>query len=305
MKSLMIIVNCTQKGCNHIKNSSFVMNVLAILLIGIFLFSSCSSITSRIPEKPGDLKALSEVGELVSYLKNQNLHLKTFKGIGRITFWENEKKDLTTSIAWVGSVPDRLRIALLSISGQPVVSFASDGQWLYLVNHTRGKFYKQRSGDSTMKRFFSIPVTSGDIVNILAGRIFVDKYDSAVVIKNDPPGRMRGGTSSCRTALSSKEEPFGNEDGYILVLKNKWGNICERIYLDASRKQVRKVEIFYLTGNLKYRAELKGMQDIEGYRVPSSLVISTDDGSGFQLDVDKYWAGVSVSPSLFVLTPPE
>jgi len=275
------------------------------LFIGIFLFSSCSSITSRIPEKPGDLKALSEAGEIVSYLKNQNLHLKTFKGIGRITFWENKKKDLTTRVAWAGSVPDRLRIALRSVSGQPVVSVASDGQWIYLVNHTRGKFYKQHSGDSTMKKFFSIPVTSGDIVNLLAGRVSVDNYDSAVVLRNGSPGPMSGSPSSCRTALSNQEESCAHEHGYILVLKKGWGNTCQKIYLDASRKQVRKVEIFYLTGDLKYRAEFKTMQDIEGYRVPSRLVLTSDDGSGFQLDVDRYWAGVSVSPSLFVLTPPE
>jgi len=287
------------------KYAACTRHLASILLIGIFLFSSCSSITSRIPQKPGDLKALSEAGELVSYLKNQNLHLKTFKGVGRITFLENEKKDLTTRVAWVGSIPDRLRIALRSVSGQPVVSFASDGQWLYLVNHTRGKFYKQRSGNTTMKRFFSIPVKSDDIVNILAGRVSVDNFDSAVVIKNSPSGGRPNITSNRHTALSSQEEPCAHEDGYILVLKKGWGNICQKIYLDANRKQVCKVENFYLTGDLKYRAEFKKMQDIEGYRVPSRLVLSTDDGSGFQLDVDRYWAGVSVSSSLFVLTPPE
>jgi hypothetical protein len=163
-----------------------------------------------------------------------------------------------------------------------------------------------------MKRFFSIPVTSDDIVNLLAGRVSVDNYDSAVVLRNGPPGSMSGSPStmsgspsSCRTALSNQEEPCAHEHGYILVLKKGWGNTCQKIYLDASRKQVRKVEIFYLTGDLKYRAEFKTMQDIEGYRVPSRLVLTTDDGSGFQLDVDRYWAGVSVSPSLFVLTPPE
>jgi len=286
------------------KNKIFARNVLAILLIAIFFFPACSSITPVVPKELSDLKA-SEVRELISYLKNQNLYLKTFKGVGRITFFENNKKDLTTMIAWIGSVPDRLRIVLRSVSGQPVVSFATDGQWLYLFNHTRGKYYKQRSGDSTMKRFFSIPIKSDDIVNILAGRVSVDNYDSAVVIKNDPPGRMPGGTSSRRSALSSHEEPRGHEDGYVLILKKGWGNTCEKISFDANKKHVRKVEVFYLTGDLKYRAEFKRMQNIEGYRVPSSLVISTDDGSGFQLDVDKYWAGVSVSPSMFVLAPPE
>ena len=208
-------------------------------------------------------------------------------------------------MAWVGSIPDRLRIALRSVSGQPVISFASDGQWLYFVDHTRGKFYKRRSGNSTTKRFFSIPVKSDDIVNILAGRVSVDNFDSAVVIKNSPPGGRPNITSNRHTALSSQEEPCSHEDGYILVLKKGWENICQKIYFDANKKQVCKVENFYLTGDLKYRAEFKKMQDIEGYRVPSRLVLSTDDGSGFQLDVDRYWAGVSVSPSLFVLTPPE
>jgi outer membrane lipoprotein-sorting protein len=271
----------------------------------VFFFSACSTIAPVVPKGPGDLKTLSEAGEIVSYLKNQNLHLKTFKGMGRVTFWENEKKDLTTRVAWAGSVPDRFRIALRSVLGQPVVSVASDGQWLYLVDHTRGKFYKQHSKVSTMKRFFSIPVTSDDMVNLLAGRVSVNNYDSAAVLRNDgSPGPMSD-SLSCRNAVSNQEEPCEPEHGYILVLKKGWGNTCQKIYLDASRKQVRKVEIFYLTGNLKYRAEFKTMQDIEGYRVPSRLVLTTDDGSGFQLDVDRYWADVSVSPSLFVLKPPE
>jgi len=277
------------------------------LFIAVFFFSACSTIVPVVPGGPGDLTTLSEseVGEIVSYLQKQNLHLKTFKGMGRITFWENEKKDPTIRVVWAGSLPDRFRIAFRSLAGQPVVSVASDGQWIYLVNHTQGKFYKQHSKDSTMKRFFSIPVTSDDIVNLLAGRVSVDHYDSAVVLKDGPFGPMSGSPSSCRTAASNQEEPCTHEHGYILVLKKGWGNTCQKIYLDAGRKQVRKVEFFYLTGDLKYRAEFKTMQDIEGYRVPSRLVLTTDDGSGFQLDVDRYWAGVSVSSSLFVLTPPE
>ncbi|RLB85848.1 MAG: hypothetical protein DRH24_00870 [Deltaproteobacteria bacterium] len=286
------------------KNKIFARNVLAIFLTGIFFFPACSSLTPVVPKELSDLKA-SEARVLISYLRNQNLYLKTFKGVGRVTFFKNNKKELTTRAAWAGSVPDRFRIALRSVLGQPVVSVASDGQWIYLVDHTRGKFYKQHSKDSTMKRFFSIPVTSDDMVNLLAGRVSVDNYDSAAVLRNDgSPGPMSD-SSSCRNAKSNQEEPCEPEHGYILVLKKGWGNTCQKIYLDVSRKQVHKVEIFYLTGDLKYRAEFKTMQDIEGYRVPSRLVLTTDDGSGFQLDVDRYWAGVSVSPLLFVLTPPE
>ena len=68
-----------------------------------------------------------------------------------------------------------------------------------------------------MKRLFSIPVESDDIVNILAGRVSVDTFDSAVVIQNSPSGGRSHVTSSRHTALSTQEEPCANENGYILV----------------------------------------------------------------------------------------
>jgi hypothetical protein len=45
------------------------------------------------------------------------------------------------------------------------------------------------------------------------------------------------------------------------------------------------------------------MQIIKGYQVPSRLSISSDEGMGFQLEVQNYWADVPVSPSMFVLDP--
>jgi hypothetical protein len=52
-----------------------------------------------------------------------------------------------------------------------------------------------------------------------------------------------------------------------------------------------------------YRLELIGMQEIKSYRVPYRLRVSNDDGAGFQLDLDRYWADATVSPSVFTLTP--
>jgi outer membrane biogenesis lipoprotein LolB len=276
-----------------------------ILFIGTFFLSACSGLTARISERSKDLKALSEARELISVLKNQNLELKTFKSVGRITFWENEKKNLTTRIALVGSAPDRLRIVLQSVSGQPVASFASDGQWLYLFSHAQGKFYKKRATNSILKSFFSIPIKSDDIFDILAGRIPVNQHDSAVIIKDTTYRHLHTYSSQRHEGRPRLGETDAIEAGYVLVLKKGWGNVCEKIYLDAGKKDVHKVEVFDLTGALAYRAEFNRMQNVNGYKVPSSLVFSNDDGSGFQVDVDRYWADVSVSPSIFVLTPPK
>ena len=62
--------------------------------------------------------------------------------------------------------------------------------------------------------------------------------------------------------------------------------------------------MFDLTGTVVYRLELIRMQEIKSYRVPYRLKVSNDDGAGFQLDLDRYWADAEVSPSVFALTPP-
>ncbi len=63
--------------------------------------------------------------------------------------------------------------------------------------------------------------------------------------------------------------------------------------------------MFDAAGTLAYRVEFDGFQTLNGYRVPSRLIVSNNDGLGFHLDVDRYWTNMSVSPSVFVLTPPE
>jgi hypothetical protein len=65
-----------------------------------------------------------------------------------------------------------------------------------------------------------------------------------------------------------------------------------------------KIEVYKGKGRLRYRAEFKNMLEIQGYRVPVRLDISNDKGDGFSLEIDRYRANVSVSPSVFVLKPP-
>ena len=254
-----------------------------ILLIVAFSLSACSDFTGRISKIPFDSKMsddLFEAHNLLSMLENKNYKLKTFKGTGKITFWKKNKKGLIAGAAWVGSEPDSFRIVIRNASGQPIASFANDGKWLYLVSHAKQSFYKKKSANSTLKKFISISVKPYDIVSILSGRIPINKHNSATIIKNEL------------------------ENGYVLVLKKRRGNVIEKIYLDESKKDVYKIEVFDTSGSLLYRTVFDGMQNINGYRVPLRLIFSNSDGNSFQLDIHRYWSDISVSPSMFVLTPP-
>ena len=272
----------------------------SILFIVTFFLSACTILAPRVSERPKDPIAL-EAEKTLSTLKNQNLKLKTFKGVGNIKFRGSKKKDVAGRIAWVASAPDRIRISLSSVSGQLMISVASDGQWLYLISHSSGDFYKKPATASSMRRLFTIPVKTEDMVDILAGRVPIHSYDSAVLTDN----RSQVYSTEGHMVSTRNGGEGSGQNGYVLVLKKKWGDILEKIYLDEKKKNVHKVEMFDATGTLAYRVEFDGMRAINGYRVPSRLLISNSDGSGFQLDVDRYWPDASVSPSVFVLTPPE
>lgn len=276
------------------------MQLPRILFICIFFISGCTSLSHRISEESKEFHSSSEAKAIISILISQNHTLKTIKGVGKITFLE---KEMTTRVAWIASTPDKIRITLSSISGHPMISAASDGQWFYFFSHATGDFYKKRPTNFNMKRFFSISIKSEDIVNVLLGRIPVVEYDS-VGLMEDRSIKGRPVNNSKSVEVSSLNEDIkGNKNGSVLFLKNKWGNVREKIYLN-DRLDAHKIEMFDSTGALVYRLELIRMQEIKSYRVPYRLKVSNDDGAGFQLDLDRYWADASVSPSVFALTPP-
>lgn len=277
------------------------MQLPTILFICIFFISACTSLSHRISEESKEFRSPSEAKAIISILKSQNHKLKTIKGVGRITFLE---KEMATRIAWVASTPNKIRITLSSVSGHPMISAASDGQWFYFVSHASGDFYKKRPTNFNMKRFFSISIKSEDLVNILLGRIPVVEYDSTDLME-DRSLKGRSGKDFESVEVSSlNKDIIGNKNSSVLLLKNKWGNVREKIYLN-DRQDAHKIEMFDSTGALVYRVELIKMQEIKSYRVPYRLKVLNDDGAGFQLDLDRYWADASVSPSVFTLTPPK
>jgi len=255
--------------------------LLAILLIAVFFLSACSSFVARISGRPQELRVSAEARELLLFLQKQNLEIKTFKGTGRITLLSSEKKNLTTKVAWIGAIPGSFRIAMYGATGQPAVSFASDGQWHYLLSHINNRFYKKRATAELFESYFLIPIESQDVVSILAGRVPVGEYYYAAAEKK------------------------GTEYETVLTLKNRWGNAFKKIYFSKDQKGVSKIEVFDNSGALMYEVQFCKKQTVNGYQVPATLVFSKEESAGFQLDIDRYWADVAVSPSVFVLTPPQ
>jgi outer membrane lipoprotein-sorting protein len=241
---------------------------LVVLILSVFL-SACATLPR--PDQTAEAEAL------LAKLQAKNQGLKSFKGIGTIRF---KDKEITQSsrVAWLGSQDGLLRIGILTIAGQPAASIAYNGETLYFFSHLEGRFYKRQTRDPDLEKLLSVPMRASELISLLTGRIPVVKYRAAIIEKND----------------SGK--------GCILILKSSWGRDLEKIYLDDSRNDIKKVEIF--DGSLVYRAEPADQKWTDNYQIPFVLTVSGKKAE-FSLSVDRYWINTSLSPDMFVLIQPE
>jgi len=251
-----------------------------IIFLVTGLLAGCSSLFLKTSE-PEELAAMADARMVLLTLSNQNHTLKNFKGIGKIKIWHKGEKRIDERIAWIGSETVKISIVVL-ISGHPAIKIASDGKWLYYYEARQGEplYKKIPATDATLQRIVSVPINPIDIITLLAGRTPLREHHSALLRRQD------------------------SGPGYVLILKKRWYGIVEKIYLDEDKTQVRQIEFFNRSGLLIYRARFDEMQAIKKYQVPLRLSISSDEGMGFQLEVQKYWVDVPVSPSMFVLEPP-
>lgn len=248
----------------------------AALLVSCAFFRPARELEITPPAK------VNEVRDLLFVLSTKNVSLANFKGIGNIRLSQKGRFYIDQRVAWIGENPAKMSIAVL-VSGYPAIKLATDGQWLYYLE-TRGReteFKKIRTSNPSLKQIISIPISAGDLVLLLAGRIPMTAFDSVAFVKEEA------------------------HPGYILVLKEKWWGIRQKIFYDENRSRVYRIDVFERSGALMYRAEIDQIQKIDGFEVPLRLKLSTDDGNDFQLDIERCWVNIELPASAFRLTPPE
>jgi hypothetical protein len=255
-------------------------NMLCVFCAAVLL-ASCASL-SRQPEDPLEAAARAEAGVVISLLNNQNRELVNYKGIGKIKVRQNQITRIDERIAWVASETTKLNIVVL-VSGHPAIKMASDGKWFYYYQARQGTpiYKKIPASDTNLKRVTTLPIKTSDIIHLLAGRVPLREHHSAI-LEQSASGR-----------------------GYVLVLNRRWWGVTQKIFIDESKARVHQTEFYDRAESLVYRAIFDQMQSIDGYQVPASLSITNGDDLELQIVVNRYWADVDVSPTMFVLNPPE
>ncbi len=254
--------------------------LLGMLILAGLMPAGCAMLPES-AEAPSAAVDSPEARAVLVRLQETNEKLKNFKGIGRLTIRRDGKVQMDDRVAWIGSEPLRLSVVLFA-SGFPAVRMASDGEWLYYQDGQAPglPIKKIRSSDPDFDQLLSIPIQSSDIIALLRGRIPIREHRRA------------------------RLQPVASGNGYVLLLDRIWG-VHQKIFLDEGKTEVRQIEVYDVSGNMVFQANFLEMQRIDGYRVPSRLVISNHQTKALvQLVVEKYWADIPITPSMFVLESP-
>ena len=247
-------------------------------LLVAMLVSGCSTL-SQTPSQIANLPDSPEVTRILLNLSQLNADLSTFKGTGKIKLWKKDGIQVVRS-AWTGARPDKIRVVIQGITGFPVASMAADGNRFYMLSYSQDSFYQAEIQDPDLEKLVSIPVTARELIKLISGVVPIRKYQSSTVL------------------------PVSSQSGYIVSLMREEGIDIEKIYLDQTER-VQRIEMFTHKGKLAYRVDFNGEIEMEGFRIPARLVFNNDDGSGFQLDMDKFWPNAPVSSDMFIITPQE
>jgi hypothetical protein len=262
----------------------------AVICLALF-FSGCASF----PDLGHLFKPTitPQAESLLNTLNNRNDGLDSFKGIGKakVTIAGQTR---VARVAWLGAGRKQLRIEVLAMTGQPVASFANDGSWVYLLARNPSAFYKRRASTDSLQNLLSIPVSSDELVMLISGRIPIRNHKGAAVVTTSKKKEQRQPEAEDTADMETR-----------LDLKTFWDITVQQIFIDTGTGDVLRVEEFDRDGTLVYRVVFGKTMAINGFKIPSRLAITSNEGLNFNLDIQRYWTNVPVEAKMFVLTAPD
>jgi outer membrane lipoprotein-sorting protein len=251
--------------------------LILLLLITAVLASGCAIPQKKVHD-PSITGSPDEINRLLSVITKRNESLETVKGIGKVIV-TNRGKSNPIRIAWIASRPDKIRFEMLGIPGHSAATLSFDGEYYYYSSRREEKIFKGESDGSMLESIISISIRAQDVIDILAGRIPLIDFDSAIIERDE------------------------EREGYILTLQQDWFGGSQKIYYDLQKIDIKRFEIYSFTGSLEYRVEFEKSTHVNDYLLPFIFSLSNEDGAFFRWETERSYADVPVSPSVFLLTP--
>jgi len=244
------------------------------LVVSCILFCHCSA------RPPGTLPPESELTDplaegLLQTVLSANSGLDAIKGMGRVKLRLDNQLNSFRAV-WGGRQPDRFRLDILMLTGQPVISFACDGKLIYLLSYSDNKLYRRKATGNGLKRIIDIDITVADFLDLICGRLPIRRGGGARLVED-------------------------GQSGPLLVLDGRGRDFIDTISLDSDRRTPREFERREQSGKLLYRVVFESWGETDGFRLPDSITIQDDGGRMIHIDTERAWANPGLTDDKFVL----
>lgn len=254
-----------------------------LLAFAVIFVSACGGVPRKVHQDLFGLDAeripaseQKEISRAIALLTGKNAGLTTVKGLGNLKMYDAEKSG-RSRLAWVVDAFGRIRMELLGIGGQPVLSVAVDDARLYALVHGENRFYTRNKTDDALALFLPVALPVDAVTALLMGRVPLPRH---------------------RVARYT-EGPAGN--GYVLTLAADSG-VVERIFFDQDKSRVTDLEFYREDGTLMARVVVERYREVQSYRFFSKITVMDDNRSGLELDMERLWVNMPVDPSAFRLS---
>ena len=162
-----------------IRRSDF--GIITILLFTVILTGPGCALLGHQSGKQTDTHAETIINRTQAF----NAQISTSKGTGELILTRGFRKE-KYKIVWAAQSPNRLRMTLL-MSGHPVETIASTGQWVTFVSHTGAHTpHSAVSTDPDLDPYINIPLRLSELVDLLLGKVPKRPFDRAWILPETP-----------------------------------------------------------------------------------------------------------------------
>ena len=247
---------------------------VAVVLAATFFLTGCLP-SRRQPLCKDQLGSSVNAVAKLAVLSQHNRTLLAAKGLGYITVKRGDVRRRCRA-AWVLQFPDKLRIQLMGIAGQPLLCFASDGEYYYFREEPGRKIVKKGATSTILDRLVGIPVHVSDLVCVLMGRLPLYASHRILNIEKDNFQRTILMVHDCKTGFADSLHLLG-EGG------------------------VQQIERFDSKGEHVWQVAHDAFGLEQGYRLPMRTYWSASEAAEVLVEVERWWINPRVMADMFVI----
>ncbi len=244
----------------------------AVIIWTVVLLSGCAWL---IRPPMDDAKAR----RMVTGIQQTNADLSQYKELANFRL-EYENKVHSGSMALAAALPDRMRLALLSVVGQPLHQLVADGQTIRIRPHGQARTYKISQSAEALEPLIHIKIGIEQLQLLLVGRPKLPDFHAA--------------------------QFFERNDGKLVIkLRSRFHLTRAVIEIEPATSMIKMFEARAEDGELLYRAYFQKWQQVGKYHVPQQFKVLSAAGHQLTINMRRFWPDVELSPSTFEWVQPE